>query len=316
MRGFFDPSRVSLPDIDSDFQDTRRQEVIDYVVEKYGRENVSQIITFGTMAARSAIRSVGRALNLPYMSYDQISKMIPAEINITIEKALEINPDLKRKYLSDDKAKDLIDIAMSLEGLPLNTSTHAAGVLITDNRGVTEHVPLWNNKGAVVAQYDKNILDDLRLLKMDFLGLITMGVIGEAIDFVEQNHGIGVDLDELYKVRDLKPLSLIGLGRTDGIFQLQGGGMTQFMKELNPKNLEELSLGIAIYRPGPMQFIPELLNNRRNPSNIKYTLSGMEGITGDTFGILTFQEQLMRTVIAIAGYGKGDSDNFRKVVAK
>jgi DNA polymerase-3 subunit alpha len=313
---FLDPSRISMPDVDSDFQDDRRQEVIDYVVWKYGRPSVCQIITFGTMAARSAIRQVGKALDYPYASYDQVAKMIPAKPGITIQKALEENPDFRRKYEMDDKIHYLIDAAIELEGLPLNTSTHAAGVLITDNKGTIEHVPLWNNDGAIVAQYDKNILEDLGLLKMDFLGLKTLGVENECIEFIEKNYGIKIDLDELYNIADLKPLKLIRDGKTIGIFQLEGGGMTQFMEELKPDNIEDIIAGISLYRPGPMKEIPRFIANKRNPDQIVYPFPGLEPILKETYGVLTYQEQCMRTVVVIAGYDKSDSDNFRRVISK
>ncbi|MCX8074143.1 MAG: DNA polymerase III subunit alpha [Clostridia bacterium] len=313
---FLDPSRVSMPDVDSDFQDTRRQEVIDYVIEKYGRNSVCQIITFGTMAARSVIRQVGKAINYEYSLYDQIAKMIPAEPDITIFKALELNPELKRKYDTDEKIRYLLDVSMALEGLPLNTSTHAAGVLITDKQGLTKYVPLWNNDGAIVAQYDKNILEELGLLKMDFLGLKTLGVIGECIEFIEKNHNKHIDLDQLYKVEDLAPLKLIKDGKTVGIFQLEGAGMTKFMEELKPDSIEDIIAGISLYRPGPMKEIPRFLYNKRNPNKIIYPFPKLEPILKETYGVLCYQEQCMRTVVEIAGYDKSDSDGFRKVISK
>lgn len=313
---FLDPSRVSMPDVDSDFEYERRQEVIDYVIRKYGRQSVCQIITYGTLAARAAIRAVGRALDLPYSVQDQTAKMIPIEPGITIKEGLERNPDFKRKYDSDKTVKLLVDMAIRLEGLPTYTGTHAAGVLITDERGVTAHVPVWANEGAIVSQYDMGILEELGLLKMDFLGLRTLGVVREAMDMIYKNYGTEVNLDELYKCRDLKPLKLLEEGKTDGIFQTENGGMTEFIKELRPKSMEEWIAAISLYRPGPMQFIPTYLSNRRNPENVEYPFPELSGILKETYGVLTYQEQCMRTVIAVAGYDKSDSDSFRKVIAK
>lgn len=313
---FLDPSRISMPDIDSDFEDSRRQEVIDYVIRKYGRKSVCQIITYGTLAARAAIRAVGRALDLPYAVQDQTAKMIPKEPGITIKEGLEMNPDFKRKYDNDETIKYLVDMAMRVEGLPIYTGTHAAGVLITDSKGVTAHVPVWDNDGAIVAQYDKDILEELGLLKMDFLGLKTLGVISEAIDNIYKNHGVKVDLNELYKCKDLKPLQLLEEGKTDGIFQLEGAGLTEFIKELRPRSIEEWIAAIALYRPGPMQFIPTYLANKRDPDNIDYPFEELKPILQGTYGVLCYQEQCMKTVIAVAGYEKSDSDGFRKVIAK
>jgi DNA polymerase-3 subunit alpha len=313
---FLDPSRISMPDVDSDFAYERRQEVIDYVVRKYGRNSVCQIITLGTMAARSVIRSVGRALDYPYSVQDEIAKMVPMEVGMTLAKALDINPDLNRKYEMEEDVKTLIDIALELEGLPLNTGTHAAGVLIVDEKGVDNYVPCWSNDGVIVTQYNMTLLEELGLLKMDFLGLRTLSVIDNTMMFIEKNHNIKINLDELYQIPDLAPLKLIGEGKTLGIFQLEGEGMTGFMKELRPQSLEDIIAGIALYRPGPMSFIPNFLQNKRHPESIHYDFPELESVLSETNGILVYQEQCMRAVIAIAGYAKSDSDGFRKVISK
>lgn len=313
---FLDPSRISMPDVDSDFESTRRQEVIDYVVYKYGRNSIAQIITFGTLAARAVIRKVGKALDLPYAIYDKTAKMIPTELGITIGKALEINKDLNNLYNTNSDIRTLLDFSMKLEGLPTNTSTHAAGVLITDSKGVTAHVPMWKNDSGIVAQYDKDILESLGLLKMDFLGLKTLGVCGQARDFVKKNHGVDIDFDEIYKIPTLEPLKLIREGKTTGIFQLEGAGMTNFMKELKPESIEDIIAGISLYRPGPMGEIPKFIYNKRNPDKVQYPFPEVEEILKETYGILTYQEQCMRAVIAIAGYDKSDSDGFRRTIAK
>ncbi|MDF2841803.1 MAG: polymerase alpha subunit [Herbinix sp.] len=313
---FLDPSRVSMPDVDSDFEYERRQEVIDYVIRKYGRQSVCQIITYGTLAARAAIRAVGKALDLPYSIYDETAKMIPIEPGITIKDALEQNPDLFRKYDNDEIIHRLLNISMRLEGLPTYTSTHAAGVLITDDRGVTAHVPVWANEGAIVSQYDMNILEELGLLKMDFLGLRTLGVIREAMDMIKKNHGVTVDLDQVYQCLDMAPLRLLEEGKTDGIFQLEGGGLTEFVRELKPKSMEEWIAVISLYRPGPMDSIPQYMANRRNPDLIQYPFEVLREVLGETFGVLCYQEQCMKSVIIVSGYDKSDSDGFRKVISK
>lgn len=313
---FLDPSRISLPDVDSDFQDSRRQEVIDYTIRKYGKESVCQIITFGTMAARAAIRAVGRALDYNYAVYDKAAKMIPATPGITIKEALAENKDLATLYEKDKEVKTLIDFALRLEGLPTSTSTHAAGVLIVDKRGVTSHVPMWKNDSGIVAQYDKDLLEDLGLIKMDFLGLKTLGVLGESKYFAERNHGIKINFDDIYNLPTMEPLKLIKEGKTMGIFQLEGPGMTGFMKELAPDCIDDVIAGISLYRPGPMKEIPRFLHNKRNPQDIVYPFKEIEDILSETYGVLTYQEQCMRAVVNVAGYDKSDSDGFRKVMAK
>lgn len=281
--------RVTMPDIDSDFQTDRRQEVIDYVVYKYGRNAVSQVITFGTMAARAVIRKVGKAIDAPFALYDKIAKMIPQEVGITIQKALEVNADLRTLYTTNPDVNYLITTSMKLEGLPTSTGTHAAGVLITGKEGVSANTPMWVNKAAIVTQYGKDLLEDLGLLKMDFLGLNTLQIISTACKFIKENHGVDVDLNELYKCKDLKPLELIRDGKTMGIFQLEGAGMTNFMKELKPESIEDIIAGIALYRPGPMGEIPKFLANKRNPDNIRYNLKGLNEILDETYGIIVYQ---------------------------
>ena len=315
---FLDTSRISMPDIDIDFQDDRRQEVIDYVVAKYGRKSVCQIITFGTMAARASIRAVGRALDYTYAICDTIAKMIPAEPGITLNKALLLNPDLKAKYDNDNDGsiKLLIDTAIALEGLPLYTGTHAAGVLITDELGVTAHVPVWKTDKGVVSQFHMGNLEELGLLKADFLGLSTLTVISDTIKWVRKNYGIDIDLDEIYTCKDPKPFELIREGYTEGLFQIEGAGMTHFMTELRPKNVEEVTAGISLYRPGPMQYISAFLANKRSSDKIRYPFEALKPVLNSTYGILVYQEQLMQAVIILAGYQKHHSDSFRKAVAK
>lgn len=313
---FLDPSRISLPDVDIDYQDDRRNEVIEYIVNKYGRDSICQIATFGTMAARAAIRAVGRALDYSYAKQDSTAKMIPMEQGITIEKALFVNLDLKQKYDTEEDTRILLDNAIALEGLPLYIGTHAAGVLITDSKGVNAHVPTCMTDKGIVSQFTMNILEELGLLKMDFLGLKTLTVISDTIKWVKKNHDVDISLDELYKCQDDKPLQVIGEGHTLGLFQIEGQGMTEFMIELKPKTLDELIAGISLYRPGPMDLIPSFLSNRRNEQRIEYDFEELRPILKDTYGILCYQEQCMRTVIALAGYQKHHSDSFRKAISK
>lgn len=314
---FLDPSRISMPDIDSDFETNRRQEVIDYVIYKYGRDSIAQIITFGTLAARAVIRAVGRALDYEYKVYDRVAKMIPKEVGITIPKALDISLELKELYTNDLSVRKLLDTAIKLEGLPTNTSTHAAGVLITDKKGVLAHVPTWANESGIVAQYDKDILESLGLLKMDFLGLKTLGVLGLTKKFIKKNYDKDVDFNELYTIPTLEPLKLVREGKTAGIFQLEGAGMTSFMKELQPTCIEDIIAGISLYRPGPMDEIPRFLACKRNPERVVYPFNGdSKDILSPTYGVLTYQEQCMQIVVKIAGYNRSDSDGFRKVISK
>ncbi|WP_243423734.1 DNA polymerase III subunit alpha [Anaerotignum lactatifermentans] len=311
---FLNPERVSMPDIDVDFCYERRQEVIDYVIEKYGEDHVAQIITFGTMAARAAIKDVGRALAMPYADVDRISKMIPTELGITIEKALKMNPELRAAYESEETTKNLIDLSMRLEGLPRHSSTHAAGVVIC-REPVMEYVPLSANDGQVNTQYTMTLLEELGLLKMDFLGLRTLTVIQNAVKEVERIHGAKLDMDTLPD-DDPAVYQLISQGKTEGVFQLESGGMKQFMRELQPERLEDLIAGISLYRPGPMDFIPKYIKGKNNRENIQYTHPALEPILKNTYGCIVYQEQVMQIVRDLAGYSLGRSDLVRRAMSK
>ena len=311
---FLNPERVSMPDIDSDFCYERRQEVIDYVVRKYGKDCVSQIITFGTMAARLCIRDVGRAMNYSYSEVDKIAKMIPTMLGITIEKALDLNPELKMAYDSDERVKNLIDVSMDLEGLPRHSSTHAAGVVIS-SRPLVEYVPLQKNDESIVTQFGMTTLEELGLLKMDFLGLRTLTVMNDAIKMVKQNRGIDIDLDKI-DFDDKEVYKMIGDGRTAGVFQLESPGMTSFMKELKPDNLEDIIAGISLYRPGPMAEIPRYIECKKNPDKVEYETPELESILNVTYGVMVYQEQVMEIVRKLAGYSMGRSDMVRRAMSK
>jgi DNA polymerase-3 subunit alpha len=311
---FLNPERVSMPDIDSDFCYERRQEVIDYVVEKYGKDNVAQIITFGTMAARAVIRDVGRALNYPYAEVDVIAKMIPFELGMTIDKALSLNPELKARYENEEKVKQLIDISRSLEGLPRHASTHAAGVVIS-KEPLVNYVPLQKNEDSIVTQFPMTTLEELGLLKMDFLGLRTLTVIRDTIEMVKKNKGVTIDFDSM-EYDDSKVYELISKGETEGVFQLESPGMKQFMTELKPKNLEDIIAGISLYRPGPMDQIPRYLANRNHPESIVYDHPLLKPILDVTYGCMVYQEQVMQIVRDVAGYSLGRSDLVRRAMAK
>jgi DNA polymerase-3 subunit alpha len=311
---FLNPERVSMPDIDSDFCYERRQEVIDYVVEKYGASNVSQIITFGTMAARLCIRDVGRAMNYSYAEVDRIAKMIPTMLGITIEKALDLNPELKLAYDTDERVKTLIDISRDLEGLPRHSSTHAAGVVIA-SKPLVEYVPLQKNDEMIVTQFGMTTLEELGLLKMDFLGLRTLTVMNDAINMVRENRGIDIDLDKI-DFEDKEVYKMIGEGRTAGVFQLESAGMTSFMKELKPDSLEDIIAGISLYRPGPMAEIPRYIEGKRNPEKVTYLTKELEPILKVTYGCLVYQEQVMQAVRDLAGYSMGRSDMVRRAMSK
>lgn len=311
---FLNPERVSMPDIDIDFCYERRQEVIDYVIEKYGEDHVAQIITFGTMAARAAIKDVGRALAMPYADVDRVSKMIPTELGITIEKALHMNQELKRAYEQEESTKYLIDMSKRLEGLPRHASTHAAGVVICRD-AVMEYVPLNSNDGAVTTQYTMNTLEELGILKMDFLGLRTLTVIQNAVKEIQRIHGIQIDIDQINQ-EDEKVYQLIAQGKTEGLFQLESAGMKQFLKELQPSTLEDLIAGISLYRPGPMDFIPKYVKGKRNKENIQYTHPSLEPILKTTYGCIVYQEQVMQIVRDLAGYSLGRSDLVRRAMSK
>ncbi len=309
---FLNPERVSMPDIDIDFCYERRQEVIDYVVEKYGQTHVAQIITFGTLAARAAIKDVGRALAIPYQEVNRISQMIPSELGITLKKALEIEPDLQKVYEENASIKELLDTAMRLEGLPRHSSTHAAGVVICEEE-VMEYVPLSMMNGQANTQYTMTHLEELGLLKMDFLGLRTLTVIQNALKEVERIYPIQIDIDAL-DLNDQKVYELIGQGKTEGVFQLESAGMKQFMRELQPQNLEDLIAGISLYRPGPMDFIPKYLKGKKG--DIEYLHESLEPILKNTYGCIVYQEQVMEIVRKLAGYSLGRSDLVRRAMSK
>ena len=311
---FLNPERVSMPDIDSDFCYERRQEVIDYVVEKYGKDNVSQIITFGTMAPRACIRDVGRAMNYTYAEVDRIAKMIPNMLGITIDKALEISPELKAAYDGEPRVQNLINISKALEGLPRHSSTHAAGVVIA-SKPLVEYVPLQRNEDMIVTQFGMTTLEELGLLKMDFLGLRTLTVMNDAINMVKENRGITIDLDNI-AFDDKEVYKMIGEGRTAGVFQLESAGMTSFMKELNPDSLEDIIAGISLYRPGPMAEIPRYVECKRNPEKVKYMHPLLESILDVTYGVMVYQEQVMDIVRKLAGYSMGRSDMVRRAMSK
>lgn len=311
---FLNPERISMPDIDSDFCYERRQEVIDYVVEKYGKENVSQIVTFGTMAARACIRDVGRAMSYPYSEVDRIAKMIPTMLNITIDKALELNPELSTAYEEEPRTKDLIDVARALEGLPRHTSTHAAGVVIASNPLVS-YVPLQRNEGNIVTQFTMGTLEELGLLKMDFLGLRTLTVMVDAVNMIKENKGIEIDLDRI-NFDDKNVYKMLGEGKTVGAFQLESPGMTSFMKDLKPDSFEDIIAGISLYRPGPMAEIPRYVENKRHPESIEYETPQLEHILKVTYGVMVYQEQVMQIVRDLAGYSMGRADLVRRAMSK
>ncbi|MDK2919888.1 MAG: polymerase subunit alpha [Candidatus Petromonas sp.] len=311
---FLNPERITMPDIDIDFEDERRGEVIEYVIKKYGSEKVAQIITFGTMAARGAIRDVGRAINMPYGEVDKIAKQIPFQLGITIEKALEMNPNLKSIYHSDDKARYLIDVAKEVEGMPRHASTHAAGVVIS-KKAVDEYVPLYLHDSNVTTQFNMNLLEELGLLKMDFLGLRNLTVIKDAINLIKSHRGIEIDLSKI-SYDDPKVYELISSGETLGVFQLESFGMRQFMKELKPECLEDIIAGISLYRPGPMDSIPKYIENKNNPEKVKYLHPKLEPILKVTYGCLVYQEQVMQVVRDLGGYSYGRSDLVRRAMGK
>ena len=311
---FLNPERVSMPDIDVDFCFERRQEVIDYVVRKYGKDRVVQIVTFGTLAARGVIRDVGRVMDLPYAFVDSIAKMIPQELNITIDRALKENPELRRTYESDEQVKNLIDMAKRLEGLPRHSSMHAAGVVISQ-KSVDEYVPLSRAAdGSITTQFTMTTLEELGLLKMDFLGLRTLTVIQNAVGMARKKDP-GLDMEKIdYNDQDV--LNYIGTGKTDGIFQLESAGMKSFMKELKPHSLEDIIAGISLYRPGPMDFIPQYIRGKNDASSITYDCPQLEPILKPTYGCIVYQEQVMQIVRDLAGYTLGRSDLLRRAMSK
>ena len=312
---FLNPERVSMPDIDVDFCFERRQEVIDYVGRKYGADRVVQIVTFGTMAARGVIRDVGRVMDLPYAFVDSIAKMVPTELNITLDKALKMNPEFKKLYQEDEQVKELIDMSRRLEGLPRHTSMHAAGVVI-GQRAIEEFVPLsLGSDGSVTTQFTMTTLEELGLLKMDFLGLRTLTVIDDAVQLVKKNYGVSLDMDHI-DYDDKKVLDLISSGKTEGIFQLESAGMKNFMKELRPESLEDVIAGISLYRPGPMDFIPAYIKGKNDKASITYDCPQLEPILAPTYGCIVYQEQVMQIVRDLAGYSMGRSDLVRRAMSK
>lgn len=323
---FLNPERVSMPDIDVDFCYERRQEVIDYVVNKYGKDRVAQIVTFGTLAAKGVLRDVGRALDMPYSQVDAIAKMVPNELNITLDKALQMNPLMKESYDNDPQIKYLIDMSKRLEGLPRHSSMHAAGVLIS-SKSVDEFVPLSRSSdGTITTQFVMTTLEELGLLKMDFLGLRTLTVIQNSLKLIESGEkgtvtetgaprGIKINLD-IIDYNDKKVLDSLGTGKTEGVFQLESAGMRSFMKELKPESLEDIIAGIALYRPGPMDFIPKYLHGKNSSDIIEYDCPQLEPILKPTHGCIVYQEQVMQIVRDLAGYTLGRSDLVRRAMSK
>ena len=312
---FLNPERVSMPDIDVDFCFERRQEVIDYVVEKYGKDCVTQIVTFGTLAARGVIRDVGRVMDLPYNFVDTIAKAIPNELGITIDKALVMNPELRGMYESDESVKKLIDMSRRLEGLPRHTSMHAAGVVISQ-KPMDEYVPLSRaSDGTITTQFTMTTIEELGLLKMDFLGLRTLTVIQNAVRLAEKSSSKKIDMNAI-DYNDKKVLDSLGTGKTDGVFQLESAGMKNFMKELKPQSLEDVIAGISLYRPGPMDFIPAYIKGKDHPESITYDCPELEPILAPTYGCIVYQEQVMQIVRDLAGYTWGRSDLVRRAMSK
>lgn len=312
---FLNPERVSMPDIDVDFCFERRQEVIDYVVRKYGKDRVAQIVTFGTLAARGVLRDVGRVMDLPYAFVDSIAKMVPQELNITLDKALQMNPEFRNLYESNEQVKELVDMSKRLEGLPRHTSMHAAGVVISQ-KAVDEYVPLSRaSDGSITTQFTMTTLEELGLLKMDFLGLRTLTVIQNAVRFAEQSSGKQINIDEI-DYNDKAVLDSLGTGKTDGVFQLESTGMKNFMKELKPQSLEDIIAGISLYRPGPMDFIPQYIRGKNNPDSITYDCPELESILEPTYGCIVYQEQVMQIVQKLAGYTLGRADLVRRAMSK
>ena len=311
---FLNPERVSMPDFDVDFCYERRQEVIDYVTRKYGADHVSQIITFGTMAARAVVRDVGRVMGMPYAQVDQISKMIPSDLKMTLKKALEISTELKKLYEGDEQVHQLIDYAMTLEGMPRHASTHAAGVVI-GAKPLDEFVPLQTNDDVITTQFPMTTVEHLGLLKMDFLGLRTLTVINDAQTMVRQDIDPDFDVEKI-PVDDKETYAMLGRGDTDGVFQLESAGMRRVLTDLQPENLEDIIAVISLYRPGPMQSIPRFIAGKKNPSSVQYLSPILEKSLDVTYGCMVYQEQVMQIVRDVAGYSLGRSDMVRRAMAK
>ena len=311
---FLNPERVSMPDIDIDFCIERRQEVIDYVTRKYGRDKVSQIITFGTLKAKAAVRDIARALDATYAEGDEIAKAIPNELGITIAKALDVNPELRQRYENEPLVRQVLDLSMALEGLPRHASTHAAGIVIS-KMPLDDYVPLYSSDKGVATQFNMTTIEELGLLKMDFLGLRNLTVIRDALRMIKENHGVDIDWAEL-GFDDPEVYRLIADGNTKGVFQLESGGMTDFMKNLRPTCFEDIVAGIALYRPGPMDSIPRYIENKKHPDNIKYVDPHLKPILDVTYGCLIYQEQVMQIVRDLGGYSFGRSDLVRRAMSK
>ena len=311
---FLNPERVSMPDIDIDFCYERREEVIDYVKRKYGEAHVAQIITFGTMGAKLAIRDVGRVLDIPYNKVDKIAKEIPNALGMTIDKALETNPNIKSLYELDLETISIINISNELEGMLRHASTHAAGVVISKNP-IDEYVPLYKHQDAISTQFTMTTLEELGLLKMDFLGLRTLTVIRDALDLIEKNHGRKIDFTKM-DYDEPKVFELLSSGNTLGVFQMESAGMRSFMKQLKPSNFEDIVAGISLYRPGPMDSIPTYLEYKHNPEKITYIHEKLKPIMEVTYGCLIYQEQVMEVVRELGGYSYGRSDLVRRAMGK
>ena len=312
---FLNPERVSMPDIDVDFEYAERYRAIEYVTEKYGKDSVTQITTFGTMAARGVIKAVGKALDFPYADMDKLAKMVPMELNITIDKAIQMNPELRSVYEGDRAMHDLIDMAKKLEGLPNHVSVHAAGVVIYPGVA-SDYVPLGRaSDGTPTAEYNMVQLEELGLLKMDFLGLRTLTVLKDAVKNVKKSKGIDIDIDHI-DYNDKAVLDFIGTGKTEGVFQLESGGMQNFMRELKPQSFEDIVAGISLYRPGPMDFIPDYIRGKNNQDSITYVTPELESILEPTYGCIVYQEQVMQIVQKLAGYTMGQADNIRRAMSK
>ncbi len=310
---FLNPERVSMPDIDMDFCQARRGEVIDYVTRKYGKDRVAQIVTFGTLAARAAIRDVGRALNFTYSETDTVAKLIPTTLHMTLEEALKVSPQLKELYDSDPRVKELVDTARAIEGMPRNTSTHAAGVVITKNP-VSDYVPLAKNDDTIVTQFTMTTIEELGLLKMDFLGLRNLTIIEEAEQTIRKREP---DFD-LQKVRDDDPESfaMLSEGKTAGVFQLESAGITAVCVNMKPQSIEDLTAIVALYRPGPMDSIPKFIDNKHNPHKITYICPQLEPILAVTYGCIVYQEQVIEIFRKLGGYSLGQADNMRRAISK
>ncbi|MBQ6844507.1 MAG: DNA polymerase III subunit alpha [Agathobacter sp.] len=312
---FLNPERVSMPDIDVDFEDVERYRVIEYVNEKYGKDNVTQIVTFGTMKARAVIKAVGKALDFPYAEMDKLAKMVPMDLGITIEKAIQMNPELRSIYEGDRAMHELLEMAKRLEGLPNHTGIHAAGVVIYPGTA-SDYVPLGRGSdGTPTAEYNMVQLEQLGLLKMDFLGLRNLSVLKETVKNIKRSKGVEIDVDKI-DLNDKETLDYIGTGKTEGVFQLESAGMQNFMRELKPQSFEDIVAGISLYRPGPMDFIPDYIRGKNNQDSISYVTPELESILEPTYGCIVYQEQVMQIVQKLAGYTMGQADNIRRAMSK